>query len=104
MTITPLRVGELPRFLAAIQPVADLFSTEPDWLALLAQHGQSVLDALAVAARCDKGWVETLELDDAVRLAEAVFEVNADFFVRRVAPAIQQAAQKVKTLTASIGM
>lgn len=101
--ITPLRVGELPQFLAAVQPVAEVFSEDPDWLFLLAVHGRALLKAVALAARSDLVWVESLQLDDAVRLAEAVFEVNADFFVRRVAPAIQQAALKVRTVTASLG-
>ena len=39
--------------------------------------------------------MESLQLDDAVRLAEAVFEVNADFFVRRVAPKVGDLAQSL---------
>lgn len=101
--ITPLRVGELPQFLAAVQPIAEVFSEDPDWLSLMAVHGRALLKAVALAARSDLVWVESLQLDDAVRLAEAVFEVNADFFVRRVAPAIQQAALTVRTVTASLG-
>jgi hypothetical protein len=101
--ITPLRVGELPQFLAAVQPIAEVFSEDPDWLSLLAVHGRALLKAIALAARSDLVWVESLQLDDAVRLAEAVFEVNADFFVRRVAPALQQAARKVRSVTTSLG-
>jgi hypothetical protein len=101
--ITPLRVGELPQFLAAVQPIAEVFSEDPDWLSLLAVHGRALLKAVALAARSDLVWVESLQLDDAVRLAEAVFEVNADFFVRRVAPALQQAARKVRSVTTSLG-
>ena len=103
LEITPLRVGELPQFLAAVQPIAEVFSVNPDWLSLLALHGRSLLKAMALAARSDLVWVESLEVDDAVRLAQAVFEVNADFFVRRVAPAVQQAALKVRSVTASLG-
>jgi hypothetical protein len=101
--ITPLRVGELPQFLAAVQPIAEVFSEDPDWLSLLAVHGRALVKAIALAARSDLVWVESLQLDDAVRLAEAVFEVNADFFVRRVAPALQQAARKVRSVTTSLG-
>ena len=101
--ITPLRVGELPQFLAAVQPIVEVFSEDPDWLSLLAVHGRALLKAIALAARSDLVWVESLQLDDAVRLAEAVFEVNADFFVRRVAPALQQAARKVRSVTTSLG-
>ena len=49
--ITPLRVGELPQFLAAVQPIAEVFSEDPDWLSLLAVHGRALLKAIALAAR-----------------------------------------------------
>jgi len=93
--ITPLRVGEFPAMLRAIRPFAEQLAGEPDWLALLAGHGESLLDALALACRRPREWVDGLDLDDALQLVAAVFEVNADFFVQRLAPAVQHAAAQV---------
>ena len=93
--LTPIRLGELPRLLAAVQPIAADLSTKPDWLALLARHGETVLELLALATRRDRAWIEGLALDEAVTLACAVFEVNADFFVRRVTPSIAQAGERL---------
>jgi hypothetical protein len=56
---------------------------------------EAVITATAVASRRPKEWVEGLALDEAIRLAAAVFEVNADFFVQRVVPAVQHAAARV---------
>ncbi|CAG2153221.1 DUF6631 family protein [Ralstonia mannitolilytica] len=97
--LTPIRLGELPRLLAAVRPIAaDLsadLSAEPDWLDLLARHGEEVLELLTLATRRERAWIEGLALDEAVTLACAVFEVNADFFVRRVAPSIARSGERL---------
>lgn len=96
LELTPLKVGELPAFTRAIRPFAERLGTEPDWLALLAEHGEAVLAALAVASRRPRTWIDGLDLDEAIRLAEALLEVNADFFVRRVSPQIARAAASLE--------
>ena len=95
LELTPIRLGELPRILAAVRPIAADLSTEPDWLDLLGRHGEAVLELLALATRRDRAWIEGLALDEAVTLACAVFEVNADFFVRRVAPSIARSGERL---------
>ena len=103
LDLTPLRVGDVPAFARAVQTVAASLSASPDWLALLALHGEAVIDAVAIASRRPSEWVTSLALDDAVRLAEAVFEVNADFFIQRVLPSLTEAATRVsQTLGARI--
>ena len=93
--LSPLKVGELPAFARAVQPIAASLSASPDWLALLADHGDAVIEAIAIASRRPRDWVASLDLDEAVRLAEAVFEVNADFFIRRLLPIVTQAAARI---------
>jgi hypothetical protein len=95
LELTPIRLGELPRLLAVVRPLADDITGDPDWIALLGLHGDSVLDLLAITTRRERAWVNDLSLEDAVLLAAAVFEVNADFFVAHVVPAIQGAAQRL---------
>ena len=98
LELTPLKVGDVPAFARAIQPAAASLSVSPDWLALLALHGEAVIDAVAIASRRPPEWVTNLALDDAVRLAEAVFEVNADFFIQRVLPSLTEAATRVSQI------
>lgn len=93
--LSPLKVGEVPAFARAVQPIAASLSASPDWLALLAEHGDAVIEAVAIAARRPRDWVMNLDLDEAVRLAEAVFAVNADFFIRRLLPSVTQAAARI---------
>jgi hypothetical protein len=96
LEITPIRVGEIPALLAAVRPFAHrLVDGEPDWLELLADHGDALIKAIAVASRQPQDWVATLTMDDAIRLATTLFEVNADFFVQRVVPTIQHAAARI---------
>ena len=93
--LTPLKVGEVPAFARAVQPIAAGLSASPDWLALLAEHGEAVIATIAIATRRPVEWVAGLDLDEAVRLAEAVFGVNADFFIRRLLPSVTQAAARI---------
>ena len=93
--LTPLKVGEVPAFARAVQPIAVGLSASPDWLALLAEHGEAVIATIAIATRRPVVWVAGLDLDEAVRLAEAVFGVNADFFIRRLLPSVTQAAARI---------
>jgi len=93
LTISPLVVGELPAMLKAVRPFAEQLTGEPDWMAMLCDHGDALLAALALASRQPRDRVDALALDEAITLAAAVFEVNADFFVRRVAPKVGDRAQ-----------
>ena len=79
LDITPLKVGELPIFARTVRPIAGKLGPDPDWLRLLSEDGESVILALAIACRRPPEWVSCLALDDAIRLAEAVFGANADF-------------------------
>lgn len=100
--ITPLKVGELPAFARAVRPITERLATAPDWLALLSDHGEHVIEALAIASRRDVAWVAGLNIDDAIRLAEVVFEVNADFFVKKIVPEIERASLKINKVLGQI--
>lgn len=98
LDITPLKVGELPIFARTVRPFAGKLGADPDWLRLLAEDGESVILALAIACRRPPEWVSNLALDDAIRLAEAVFGANVDFFIRRVVPEITRVSQRIGTV------
>lgn len=105
LEITPIRVGEIPALLAAIRPFAHrLAAGDPDGLELLAEHGDALLDAVAVASRQPRVWVDGLALDEALRLATFLFEVNADFFTRQVLPVIQDSSTRLAARTPQAGL
>ena len=103
LELTPIRLGELPRLLAVVRPLAEEITSDPDWMALLGRHGDAVLDLLAITTRRERAWINDLSLEDAVQLAATVFEVNADFFVRRVVPGITRSADKLAPLIRTLG-
>ena len=92
--IQPIKVRDLPRFLKAIEPIAaDLASG--DIAGALMRHADAVIEATAIGAGCDRAWLEDQTPDVLVDLASKVLEVNADFFVRRVLPVVQGAADRL---------
>ena len=94
LTIAPLKVGQLPAFLRAITPLMDyLRAPVIDWLALLAQRGDDLLAALAIAVKKPEDWIHALNADEALMLAAKVMEVNADFFTRTVLPQLDRLMQ-----------
>jgi len=95
LEITPLKVGELPAFARAVRPLAAQLTADPDWLRLLSEDGEALLLALAIACRRPPDWVAALGVDEAIRLAEAVFAANTDFFIQRVVPTITQMSTRV---------
>ncbi|MFC0128187.1 DUF6631 family protein [Ralstonia solanacearum] len=87
LVILPLKVGRLPDFLRAISPVLQQLNTpQIDWLGLFIEHGDDLLQAVAVAVGKPRTWVDDLAADEAILLAAKVVEVNADFFTRTVLP------------------
>jgi len=100
LDIAPLRVGDLPAFARAVRPFAHKASADPDWFGIIGEDGEAAIAAVAIACRRPVEWVSGLSLDDAVRLAQAVFEVNADFFVKRLAPEIERASLRINRVIA----
>ncbi len=101
--VTPIRVRELAAFARAIEPLAAELAAGLDLPRLLAQHTGALVDAVAVGARVEAEWVEGLGLDELLDLAEAVLEVNTDFFVRRLAPRLTQAMARIGETAAAAG-
>lgn len=107
LKVSPLKVGQLPAFTRAIKPVFAAFASllasplsvgpageggdpslpEIDFdleqvADLIADHGDKLMEACAIAIRRDKKEIEDLELDEFISLVRAIIEVNADFFAR----------------------
>ena len=95
ITLTPLVLGELPVFAKAIQPFTADLAIEPDWLRILGSHGDSMIEAMAISSRQSRELIAGLALDEAVCLAQALFEVNADFFIQRVVPKLGEAVSRI---------
>lgn len=94
IAITPVTVGDLPAFLAAIEPIAAEVASG-DILGALLRHADAVIAATAIGARVERAWLEQQTPDVLVELAARVLEANADFFVQRVMPALTAASERI---------
>ena len=92
--VNPVKVRDLPRFLKAIEPIAAELAAG-DIAGALMRHADAVIEATAIGAGVDRAWLEDQTPDVLAELAAKVLEVNADFFVRRVLPVIQGAADRL---------
>lgn len=94
LSVTPVEVIELPAMLRACQPVFGLLAGG-DLMSALLKDPEAVIAAIAVGARLPRSEMDALDMAELVALGSAVIQVNADFFVRRVTPALVEASQKV---------
>lgn len=92
--ITPILTRELVPMIEACRPIMAELATG-DAMAALANHPAALLRAVAIGARLDEARLGAMPLDELLALASAVIEVNADFFVRRLSPAMSLAMERV---------
>lgn len=102
ITIEPLKVGQLPAFARAIKPISGVIEdiatgrATPDLftiMALVAEHGGSVVDAVSIASGVPAEELNNATPDQLVELAVVALKVNADFFKGRLTPAILAAVK-----------
>lgn len=104
VTVSPLTVRQIPAFARAIKPsfpeLASVFGglmdgaeIDPQVIVdLLADHGDALIDATAVATGKPAEWIGESDAAEFIGLVRAVIEVNADFFAQRLGPTMAAAA------------
>lgn len=103
IVVRPLTIGQLPRFVRAIQgAMPQLSDGDLNWVSLVADHGEGLIAAAAVATGQDPKDIEALPPDEFVLLCGAIFEINCDFFLQRFAPAMERASDRIVAATARI--
>ena len=96
ITLTPIKVRELPLMLRVVGPVLyDLMKNpgqgfEERLFAALSTNADDLMTAVSVASRRDREWVDSLDVDDLLILISGVLEVNTDFFLKRVLPILKE--------------
>lgn len=101
--IKPFTFGQLPKVIKAITKASKTFEeikmtqntiNPADALSILSESGDELVELLADILKVEKSFIEDLEMDEAVELITAFFEVNTDFFTKRVVPLLQKALKK----------
>jgi hypothetical protein len=111
ITVLPLFFGQYPQAVKLLKPVAESLSSSgiikfvqtgpdvnfkiaKDWALLLPEimieGGEAIIQFLAFAISKPRPWFDKLPADDGLKLAQAVFSANADFFVKRIRPLLGQ--------------
>lgn len=102
LEVTPIRVKELPSFIAALEPIIDRLAGGASVESLIVYNSEAVIAATAIGLRLTRAEVDDFDLDDLVAGASKVVEVNADFFARRVLPALNQTTVRLNGLLAGL--
>jgi ABC-type cobalamin transport system ATPase subunit len=68
----------------------------------LFNNPDAALDAIAIAAGKPRAWLDALDTDELVRLGTICLEINADFFVHRLAPEIRAASARLMMAMAGL--
>lgn len=104
-TIKPFKLGQLPSVFKCLEPIsAKLFSAISDQsindpatiVNLVAVGGEHIMELIKIGTSETREWVEDLDLDQAVDLFTTIIEVNADFFIHKVLPKLNQQMDRVK--------
>ena len=116
LVIRPLYFGQYPRAIKLIRPLATIiqetglfrvqsevgpdgqaraqFSASDNWLGalpvVLEQGGEALIQFFSFAIGKPRDWFDTLPGDEGFRLANAIFQENSDFFVRKIMPLLAE--------------
>lgn len=103
--VKPLTVGKVPAIVRLARPALGALMTVQSLqgdingqqfvdvlVGLVAEHGDAITHAVALAVDLPPDKVANADIDEFVVLATKVFEVNRDFFARRLAPLLRARA------------
>ena len=88
-TVRPLTMGRIPAFVKAAEPIKGVLGGGDINLAdflMDETKNKALINAIRLATGMSEQKLESLTPDTIIELATAILEVNADFFVRRLAP------------------
>lgn len=95
LSLTPIKTKELPALMKSIMPVFAEIAAG-DILGAIMTNADAALESTAICIRKDRAWLDSLDLDDLVRVAGAAMEVNAGFFASAILPVLTDVIERVK--------
>ncbi len=109
--VVPLYFGQYPTAIKLVRPLAQAlgrsglfemkdeggkvkFAVSGNWITavpvLFEEGGEALIQFFAFAISKPRTWFDTLPGDQGIELAQAIFEENKDFFVRRILPILEK--------------
>lgn len=107
ITVKPFTFGQLPKVLTKARTVYGAIAhlIEKDMseagliLEVMAVGGEDLMDLVCLSIGEDRDFLDTLQIDEGVKLVGTFLEVNLSFFVQRVLPEFKDAMAKVQAAT-----
>lgn len=108
VTVTPIRMGKLQAFTRVVRPIAsdimEALGGSGDLLTTIELHCDRLIEAVQIATGIEREKLDNALPDEFIALAKAVIEINADFFARRLLPAVKTAVEGLQqTVTQAAG-
>lgn len=107
ITITPVRMGNLQAFTAVMRPITKdvimALEGDGDLLMTIELHGNRMIEAVSIGTGISKERLDQCLPDEFLKLAVAVIEINADFFVRRLLPSVVASVQAMREKVQELG-
>ena len=106
IAVLPLKFGQFGAFTRTVNPmISDInvtFAEDKadsvfaiDLATLLSKHAEALIKAVSISIEKPMEWVEALDMAEAIKLIQAVLEVNMDFFAQSLVPTLNQAMQSL---------
>lgn len=102
ITIPTMKLRQMARFSTASAPFITRIVTS-DYIGAMIHHTDAVLECVTIATGVAPEWLDALDPDDTLRLVAAVFEVNTDFFARRLLPVNREMGARMADLLNDLG-
>lgn len=103
LEIRPIRFGQLHQVVEQLGPaLSDLAAPEITMEELLVRHTKRLLPLVELLTGAERQWLEQLDLADTATIVSALIEANTDFFVNRMAPALESATSRISGRLSSL--
>lgn len=98
--VMPFGFGQFPKVLSLMKRLKDPAEGSQLTLAtlgtMLADNADVVVEFSTLATKKPASFFEDVPMDEGVALVQAIIEVNADFFVKRLQPTVMQAIEALQ--------
>jgi hypothetical protein len=109
IAVAPLTIGQvgpvqrvLSPLLAELRAASGDRALEFELQAFVLEHTDEAVAVAAIAIDRPREWVARLFIDDFVELASAVFEINLNFFNRRLVASLERLTTRLQAAAGSI--
>ena len=101
ITVEAVRMRNLQALATAVQPIGgDVLNAvegRGDWLSLVVDHTGRMCEALRCCSNASAEQIAELPPDQFIELLSIAVELNTDFFIRRLIPAVRTRMESLRT-------